>query len=112
MAMARDHTAALIVIGNEILSGKVVDTNSAFLAQELRAAGALLRRMVVVPDEVEVIAAEVRAMRAGGRRALHVGRCRSHARRRDHRRRGVRSRPWRHRHPSLEATLRSSSATT
>src|SRR4029453_5715737 len=61
--MARDQTAGLIVIGNEILSGKVVDTNSAFLAQQLRGVGVTLRRMVVIPDEVEVIAAEVRAMR-------------------------------------------------
>jgi molybdenum cofactor synthesis domain-containing protein len=61
--MAREQTAGLIVIGNEILSGKVADTNSTFLAQELRAAGITLRRMVVVPDEVELIADEVRAMR-------------------------------------------------
>jgi len=61
--MAHDRTAGLIVIGNEILSGKVVDTNSAFLAQQLRAVGVSLRRMVVVPDEVDLIAAEVRAMR-------------------------------------------------
>jgi molybdenum cofactor synthesis domain-containing protein len=60
--MARDQTAGLIVIGNEILSGKVVDTNSAFLAQQLRSLGVSLRRMVVVPDEVELIAAEVRVM--------------------------------------------------
>ena len=56
------QTAALIVIGNEILSGKVVDTNSAFLAQELRALGVALRRIVVIPDEVDVIAEAVRAM--------------------------------------------------
>jgi molybdenum cofactor synthesis domain-containing protein len=61
--MVRDRTAGLIVIGNEILSGKVTDTNSAFLARELRAQGVSLRRTVVIPDEVEVIAAEVRAMR-------------------------------------------------
>jgi molybdenum cofactor synthesis domain-containing protein len=60
--MARDETAGLIVIGNEILSGKVGDTNSAFLAQQLRALGVSLRRIAVIPDEVEVIAAEVRAM--------------------------------------------------
>ena len=60
--MAHDETAGLIVIGNEILSGKVVDTNSAFLAQQLRAFGVTLRRMVVIPDEVDIIAAEVRAM--------------------------------------------------
>jgi len=62
--MARDDTAGLIVIGNEILSGKVADTNSTFLAQELRALGVSLRRMVVIPDEVDVIAADVRAMRS------------------------------------------------
>jgi molybdenum cofactor synthesis domain-containing protein len=61
--MARDQTAGLIVIGNEILSGKVVDTNSAFLAQQLRALGVSLRRTVVIPDEIDVIADEVRAMR-------------------------------------------------
>ena len=61
--MARDETAGLIVIGNEILSGKVADTNSAFLAQQLRSLGVSLRRISVVPDEIDVIAAEVRAMR-------------------------------------------------
>ena len=61
--MARDLTAGLIVIGNEILSGKVVDTNSVFLAQQLRSLGVSLLRMVVIPDEVEVIAAEVQAVR-------------------------------------------------
>src|SRR5260221_7708634 len=60
--MARDETAGLIVIGNEILSGKGGDTNSAFLAQQLRALGVSLRRIAVVPDEIDVIAAEVRAM--------------------------------------------------
>ena len=60
--MARDETAGLIVIGNEILSGKVGDTNSTFLAQELRALGISLQRIVVIPDDVEVIAAEVRAL--------------------------------------------------
>ena len=29
-------TAGVVVIGNEILSGKVVDTNSPYLCQELR----------------------------------------------------------------------------
>jgi len=58
--MARDRTAALIVIGNEILSGKVVDTNSSFLAGELRGLGVSLRRIVVIPDEIDVIADTVR----------------------------------------------------
>ncbi len=60
--MARDTTAALVVIGIEILSGKVEDTNSTFLAQQLRGLGVTLRRMVVIPDEVEVIAEAIREL--------------------------------------------------
>ncbi|HSD09500.1 MAG TPA: competence/damage-inducible protein A [Candidatus Binatia bacterium] len=60
--MARERTAALIVIGNEILSGKVVDTNSPFLAEQLRGLGVSLRRIVVIPDEVDVIADTVRSI--------------------------------------------------
>jgi molybdenum cofactor synthesis domain-containing protein len=60
--MARDRTAALIVIGNEILSGKVVDTNSTFLAQQLRGLGVSLARVLVIPDEIDTIAQAVRSM--------------------------------------------------
>jgi len=55
-----DRTAGIIVIGNEILSGKVVDSNSPFLARELRGLGVTLLRILTIPDEVEVIAAAVR----------------------------------------------------
>lgn len=57
----RNTTAAAIVIGNEILSGKVVDSNASFLAKELRALGVSLERILVVPDEIETIGASVRA---------------------------------------------------
>jgi FAD synthetase len=59
----RDQTAAIIVIGNEILSGKVVDTNAAFLAKELRVLGVSLRRILVIPDELDDIADAVRTCR-------------------------------------------------
>ena len=55
-------SAALLVIGNEILSGKVVDTNSPFLASELRKLGVDLERILTIPDEIDLIAREVRAM--------------------------------------------------
>jgi FAD synthetase len=55
-------TAGLLVIGNEILSGKVVDTNSPYIASELRGLGVDLERIVTIPDVVEVIAEETRAM--------------------------------------------------
>ena len=52
-------TAAVIIIGNEILSGKVKDENSHFLAVELRGLGVRLTRVEVVPDAVGDIAASV-----------------------------------------------------
>ena len=55
--MAR--TAGIVLIGNEILSGKVVDANASYLCRELRALGVAVRKIAVVPDEVDLIAAEV-----------------------------------------------------
>ncbi len=55
-------TAALLVIGNEILSGKVRDTNSAFLAVELRKLGVELERILTIPDVIDLIASETRAL--------------------------------------------------
>ena len=54
-------TAAAVMIGNEILSGKVTDTNSPFLATELRGLGVALKRVAVIPDELDAIAHEVRS---------------------------------------------------
>jgi molybdenum cofactor synthesis domain-containing protein len=56
-----NRTAGIVVIGNEILSGKVVDTNSPFLARELRQIGVEVRRVVVIPDELPEIEETVRA---------------------------------------------------
>ncbi len=52
-------TAAIIVIGNEILSGKIRDTNSPYLASELRALGVNLRVIEIIADNVESIARSV-----------------------------------------------------
>ena len=48
-------TAAIVVIGNEILSAKVQDENGPWLARELRSLGVDLRRIETVPDEVPLI---------------------------------------------------------
>jgi molybdenum cofactor synthesis domain-containing protein len=52
-------SAGIIIIGNEVLSGKTQDTNSPFLCRELRALGVEVRRISVIPDEVELIGEEV-----------------------------------------------------
>src|SRR5271165_2402627 len=44
-------TAAALVIGDEILSGKVQEANITVLAQGLRDLGILLRRVVIVMDD-------------------------------------------------------------
>jgi FAD synthetase len=54
-------TAGILLIGNEILSGKITDANAAFLCQELRPLGVDVRRITVIPDEVDLIAREVAA---------------------------------------------------
>ena len=57
-------TAAALVIGNEILSGKIGEANVAVLARLLRGFGIALARVVVVPDEVDAIVRDVRELSA------------------------------------------------
>jgi molybdenum cofactor synthesis domain-containing protein len=53
-------TAGIVIIGDEILSGKFVEENAAFLIGELRGLGVELRRITVIPDDLDDIAATVR----------------------------------------------------
>ncbi|MFW6067407.1 MAG: competence/damage-inducible protein A [Myxococcota bacterium] len=57
-------TAAALIIGNEILTGKIQEENVAFLARELFGLGVVLRRVVVCPDEMDVIVRDLDALRA------------------------------------------------
>jgi molybdenum cofactor synthesis domain-containing protein len=57
-------TAALVVIGEEILSGRTADANTAYIAAYLTRIGIQLREVRVVPDGEEEIAAAVNALRA------------------------------------------------
>jgi molybdenum cofactor synthesis domain-containing protein len=58
------ETAALVLVGNELLSGKVQERNLEPLAATLRALGIRLERVVVVGDQRATIAEEVRAASA------------------------------------------------
>ena len=55
-------TAGIVIIGNEILSGKVEDTNSPYFCRELRTLGVDVERILTISDEVQVIASEVKVM--------------------------------------------------
>jgi FAD synthetase len=52
-------TAGIVIIGNEILSGKVQDVNATHLLRELRLLGVDVKKVSVIPDEVDIIALEV-----------------------------------------------------
>lgn len=56
-------TAAMIVIGDEILSGRTQDANTHHLAQELTAVGIDLKEVRVVPDDRNEIIAAVNGLR-------------------------------------------------
>jgi molybdenum cofactor synthesis domain-containing protein len=62
MSASDPQSAAALVIGDEILSGKVDEANVGVLARALRELGVELRRVVVVKDDVDTIAREVRAL--------------------------------------------------
>ena len=57
-------TACVLIIGNEILSGRTQDANLAFLAQGLNEVGIRLREARVIPDEPEAIVGTVNEARA------------------------------------------------
>ena len=57
-------TAALCVIGDEILSGRTKDKNIGYIADHLTAIGIQLKEVRVVPDEEPEIVAAVNALRA------------------------------------------------
>ncbi len=60
MAALKLKTAGIIIIGDEILSGKVEDCNAIFMIRELRNHGVDVRRISVIPDDIEVISGEVK----------------------------------------------------
>lgn len=55
-------SAGILVIGNEVLSGKVEEENARYLVGALRELGIDLMRISVVRDDAETIAEEVAAM--------------------------------------------------
>jgi molybdenum cofactor synthesis domain-containing protein len=56
------ETAAFLAIGNELLSGKVVEANLAPLAKTLRALGVELCAVEILPDDVPTLAKAVRRL--------------------------------------------------
>ena len=62
--MSRVVSAALIIIGDEILSGRTADENLGYIARRLDTLGVRLKQVRVVPDEQDAIVAAVNECRA------------------------------------------------
>ncbi|KAH9908407.1 molybdopterin binding domain-containing protein [Xylariomycetidae sp. FL2044] len=56
------HTAACLIIGDEVLGGKTTDTNSAYMAKWCFSLGVNLKRVEVIEDDEEEIVEAVRRM--------------------------------------------------
>src|SRR5258708_33035462 len=56
-------SACVLIIGNEILSGRTQDANLAFLAQGLNDSGIRLREARVIPDDTDTIVSTVNEAR-------------------------------------------------
>jgi molybdenum cofactor synthesis domain-containing protein len=52
----------IISIGNELLSGLTVNTNAAFLAENLTKSGFSVKKIVTIPDEIESVSTEIRGV--------------------------------------------------
>ena len=74
-------TAAILVIGDEILSGRTKDKNIGYIAEYLTNIGIDLREVRVVPDIEEEIVAALNALRAALRLRVHHRRHRADPRR-------------------------------
>jgi molybdenum cofactor synthesis domain-containing protein len=61
--MAASVTAALLVIGDEILSGRTKDKNIGYIAEYLTNMGVDLKEVRVVPDEEDEIVTAINALR-------------------------------------------------
>ena len=58
------YTAAIIIIGDEILSGRTQDKNTVWLAERLNDLGVRLQEVRVIPDVKDTIIATVNLLRA------------------------------------------------
>lgn len=63
MELKKDFTAAIVIIGNEILSGRTVDKNTSFIANWLNEKGISVEEVRVIPDKEQVIVDTVDELR-------------------------------------------------
>lgn len=72
-ALPPPHTAALVLIGNELLSGKIRDENGAWLMKELRSLGVETTRVETIPDDEDLIVDSILRCRKHARHVFTSG---------------------------------------
>jgi molybdenum cofactor synthesis domain-containing protein len=63
MEFKKEFTAGIIIIGNEILSGRTVDKNTSFIASWLNDRGISVEETRVIPDKEKIIIDTVRELK-------------------------------------------------
>lgn len=63
MSQQKTYKAALIIVGNEILSGRTKDANTPWIAERLNERGVVLDEVRIIPDDENKIAETVNALR-------------------------------------------------
>ena len=63
MNFSKEFTSAILIIGNEILSGRTVDKNTSFIAKWLGELGISVEEVRVVPDKEDVIIVSLNELR-------------------------------------------------
>jgi molybdenum cofactor synthesis domain-containing protein len=64
--MAKPVSVEIFIVGNEILIGDIQDTNTHWLCREINGIGGRVGRAIVLRDEEEVVAAELKTALARG----------------------------------------------
>ena len=73
MSSAEGTPAEILAIGRELVRGRTVDTNSAWIAARLGELGACVQRLVAVDDEPAAVAREIEAARMRGAQLVVTG---------------------------------------
>jgi len=63
MNFSKEFTSAILIIGNEILSGRTVDKNTSFIAKWLGDLGISVEEVKIIPDKENVIISSINKLR-------------------------------------------------
>ena len=63
MIFSKEFTSAILVIGNEILSGRTVDKNTSFIAKWLGDLGISVEEVKIIPDKEDIIISSLNELR-------------------------------------------------